>query len=64
MRDISETAAGKPAFRQAFQRKRCDLPADGFYEWRKDGEFEAYPVDAAVGSVKHNGPSCIRFPDA
>ncbi|MBL0386806.1 SOS response-associated peptidase [Tumebacillus sp. ITR2] len=31
----SETVAEKPAFKNAFQRKRCLIPADGFYEWQK-----------------------------
>jgi putative SOS response-associated peptidase YedK len=31
----SETAASKPAFKGPLQRKRCILPADGFYEWQK-----------------------------
>lgn len=33
----SETAADKPAYREPFQRRRCLVPADGFYEWRKAG---------------------------
>jgi putative SOS response-associated peptidase YedK len=34
----AETVGSKPAFRQAFKRRRCLLPADGYYEWqRPDG---------------------------
>lgn len=33
----AETVADKPAFRTSFQRKRCLIPADGFYEWKKSG---------------------------
>ena len=29
----SETAHARPAFRDAFMRGRCAIPADGFYEW-------------------------------
>ena len=33
----SETVATKPAFRAAFQSRRCLVIADGFYEWQKAG---------------------------
>ena len=33
----SESVADKPSFREAFERRRCLVPADGFYEWRKEG---------------------------
>jgi len=32
----AETLAGKSAYKSAFKRRRCLIPADGFYEWKKD----------------------------
>ena len=31
----AETVSEKPAYRRAFARRRCLLPADGFYEWQQ-----------------------------
>jgi putative SOS response-associated peptidase YedK len=42
----AETVAVKPAFRRAFARRRCILPADGYYEWQaiaEDGKKRKQP---------------------
>ncbi|HEY0736836.1 MAG TPA: SOS response-associated peptidase [Herpetosiphonaceae bacterium] len=33
----SETVGEKPAFKSSFKRKRCLVPATGFYEWKAEG---------------------------
>jgi len=48
----SETVATSPAFAASFERRRCLVPADGWYEWVRTGkQRQAYymtPLDSSV----------------
>jgi putative SOS response-associated peptidase YedK len=33
----AETITSSPAFREAFRRRRCIVPVDSFYEWKREG---------------------------
>jgi putative SOS response-associated peptidase YedK len=46
----AETVSEKPSFRKAFQRRRCIVPANSFYEWKRTGSTK---IPFAVG--KHDG---------
>lgn len=52
----AETVETSPAFRASFRRHRCIVPADAFYEWRRER-------DAVTGKVIRSEPFAIRRED-
>jgi len=52
----AETVETSPAFRTAFERHRCIVPADAFYEWRRQR-------DPATGRVIRSEPFAVRRGD-
>ncbi len=57
----AETAMEKPSFKAALRRRRCLIPADGFYEWKGSGKgkqpyfihLKAQPLFAFAGIWEH-----------
>src|SRR6201999_3512686 len=49
----SETVSTNKIFREAFERRRCLIPADAFYEWQKReaGKPQPYAIGLADGGV-------------
>jgi putative SOS response-associated peptidase YedK len=53
---MAETVETKPAFREAFRRRRCLLPVDNFYEWEKIGkERQPYAIALADHGIHGAG---------
>ena len=48
----AESIERAPAFRDAFERRRCIIPADAFYEWQKrDGKTVPYAIVPAESGL-------------
>jgi putative SOS response-associated peptidase YedK len=51
----AETVATAPAFREAFKRRRCLVPADAFYEWQKLDPKHKQPFAIGLASREPYG---------
>lgn len=45
----AETLMEKRSFKRLVEQRRCLVPADGFYEWRRDGK-QKFPMWIRLGS--------------
>ena len=50
---MAETVDMKPVFREAFKRRRCLVPIEAFYEWKKVSpkEKQPYAIELADRSI-------------
>jgi len=47
----AETVAEKPSFRAAFRRRRCLVPADGYFEWQKTRQGTKQPYNIVLSDT-------------
>ncbi len=57
----SETAREKPSFRAAFKRRRCLVPATGFYEWQKVNGKKQPHLAGVKSQAKHGDSDLFAF---
>jgi putative SOS response-associated peptidase YedK len=47
----AETVAEKPAFRRPFAKRRCLIPADGYYEWKNKEPFYIFRTNGGITAM-------------
>lgn len=52
----AETIREKPSFRSAFSRRRCLIPADGFFEWKKNEGSKKTPAEPYYFRLRSGKP--------
>jgi putative SOS response-associated peptidase YedK len=52
----AETVATSPAFRASFEKRRCLVPADAFYEWHRAGKGPSQPY-----AIRHEDGTPLAF---
>ncbi|HEX7290733.1 MAG TPA: SOS response-associated peptidase [Conexibacter sp.] len=59
----AETVADKPAYRGPFQRGRCLIVADGFYEWQREGTRQPFHITRDGGEPFAFAGLCTAWRD-
>ena len=58
---VPETVQDKPAFKNAIKRRRCLVPADGYYEWQDaGGRKRPYFIYRHNGAARGSGFAAHR----